>query len=97
MPGHPKLEGLRRISLLARNAAPLHAQLGFRPVLDHSSTWSTAIRGPVQRRRLPNKRLKRKGDERVKGTDLGCPRRVKENVQQSWAVGGVARKVRAVL
>src|SRR5437762_11801641 len=31
MLAHPQLQGLRRISLLTRDAAPLYAQLGFRP------------------------------------------------------------------
>ena len=31
MLAHPQLQGLRRVSLLTRDAAPLYAQLGFRP------------------------------------------------------------------
>ncbi len=30
MLAHPQLQGLRRVSLLTRDAAPLYAQLGFR-------------------------------------------------------------------
>ena len=31
MLAHPQLQGLRRVSLLTRDAAPLYAQLGFKP------------------------------------------------------------------
>jgi GNAT superfamily N-acetyltransferase len=31
MLGHPQLQGLRRVSLLTRDAAPLYVELGFRP------------------------------------------------------------------
>ena len=31
MLAHPQLQGLRRLSLLTRDAASLYAQLGFRP------------------------------------------------------------------
>src|SRR5436190_2180508 len=65
-------------------------------VLDHSSTWSTAIRGPVQRRRLPNKRLKLTGDDRSKGSGVLCPWRGTDFVPHPCAGDRVARSLSAI-
>src|SRR5213594_177610 len=58
MLAHPQLQGLRRVSLLTRDAAPLYAKLGLHRVRDRSPIWSTVKVAPVRKRRLPNKRLR---------------------------------------
>src|SRR2546422_1723011 len=43
-------------------------------VRDRSPTWSTVKVAPVPKRRLPNKRLKLTGGDRLKGNRALCPR-----------------------
>jgi GNAT superfamily N-acetyltransferase len=46
MLAHPQLQGLRRVSLLTRDAAPLYAQLGFRPSAGSLTYMEYRDRGP---------------------------------------------------
>ncbi len=65
-------------------------------VLDHSSIWSIAIRALVQRRRLPNKRLKLAGGYRSKGSGVLCPDGARTVVHYSCASQRVARSLSAI-
>jgi GNAT superfamily N-acetyltransferase len=46
MLAHPQLQGLRRVSLLTRDATPLYAQLGFRPSAGSLTYMEYRDRGP---------------------------------------------------
>lgn len=46
MLAHPELQGLRRVSLLTRDAAPLYARLGFTPGAGSLTYMEHRARGP---------------------------------------------------